>query len=87
MKELEEMEKINVKLSAALEEVTLEQIKKSEVSSDLRLQIYCLHKKNINEFYSLPNFADAFLTLCCKTVNADCEAPFRSSQDSETSFC
>lgn len=31
MKELDEMEKINTKLSAAVEEVTLEQCKKNEV--------------------------------------------------------
>lgn len=31
MKELDEMEKINAKLSAAVEEVTLEHLKKNEV--------------------------------------------------------
>ena len=52
MKELDEMEKINAKLSAAVEEVTLEHCKKNEViltnsvcfgsSSIIHLQYYTL---------------------------------------------
>lgn len=42
MKELDEMEKINAKLSAAVEEVTLEHRKKNEVSFVYMFLSVCL---------------------------------------------
>jgi hypothetical protein len=46
MKELDEMEKINAKLSAAVEEVTLEHLKKNEVI----LQWYIVNSVVVDSF-------------------------------------
>uniref|UniRef100_A0A7N0ZYF0 Uncharacterized protein n=1 Tax=Kalanchoe fedtschenkoi TaxID=63787 RepID=A0A7N0ZYF0_KALFE len=54
MKELDEMEKMNVKLSAAVEEVTLEQLKKTEIVKHHSQEV-ALQRRVFVDFFCNPD--------------------------------
>lgn len=67
MKELDEMEKINAKLSAAVEEVTLEHCKKNEVIGVIKAVFLMDELLHITSYdynhFSVP------IPMCSKTYN------------------